>query len=100
NDAGLWMDNLEFTGMCVSTLASSSNNWLDGWNYYINEGGAVYGVSQNRYSNLYFHGGTHIAFSCTDVGGNATGSCGSPTAMNGGGESVVGPGNVCDGWDM
>jgi hypothetical protein len=95
-------DNFEFTGMCQQTASSSGNGYLFDWNLYIQEANANPGghIVQNRYENIYSHGWTHLAFSCSDSGGEPVGQCFSEGFIGGGGlGSTVGPGNVCDGWD-
>lgn len=96
-----WFDNFEFTGMCQQTASSSTNGYLFNWNLYLTESGAGTGhVTQNIYSNIYAHGWTHLAFSCSDTTGEPLGQCFSEGFIGGGGlGSTIGPGNVCDGWD-
>jgi len=94
-------DNLEFTGMCQQTASSSSTGYLYTWNLYINESTASDGghIVQNRYSNDYFHGWTHLAFSCDDSSGEPVGQCFSEAAIGGGMGTTIGPGFICDGGD-
>jgi len=99
DNAFAWFDNFEWTGMCQSTASSASNNYLFQWNAYIVDVGGSNVIVQNIYSNMYAHGWTHLAYSCSDVGGEPAGQCESNTFITGGLMSTVGPGNVCDGWD-
>jgi len=99
NNAFAWFDNFEFTGLCESTPSSSSNNYLFQWNTYIVDSGGSAVLVQNIYSNMYAHGLTHLAYSCSDTGGEPNGQCESGGFITGGLMSTVGPGNVCDGWD-
>lgn len=99
NNAYAWFDNIEFTGMCESTLSAAGNGYLFDWYQYIIDAGGSTQVTQNIFTNNYFHGWTHLAFACSDVGGEPTGLCFATGALVLGGASTEGPGNVCDGWD-
>ncbi|HVU46967.1 MAG TPA: hypothetical protein VHD85_12610 [Terracidiphilus sp.] len=81
------VDNFEWTGQCN---ASSSQ----GGNIYIHERIANATITQNRYSNNYFHGFTHLPFNCSSGG-----LCESNEAFTVSIGSTIGPGNVCDGSD-
>ena len=96
----VWVDNFEWTGMCSQTASSSSNNYLLGYDLYIWDLGCCGKMIQNIYSNNYAHGWTHVPFSCSEPGGEPIGICESGGFISGGTSlSVLGPGNVCDGWD-
>jgi hypothetical protein len=78
------VDNIEWTGMCE---AAGSGQMA-----YINEQSGA--DTYNIYSNNYFHGWTHVPFSCGST-------CFNMFAFNVriASQSTIGPGNVCDGWD-
>ena len=99
NEHFAWFDNFEWTGMCQQTASSSSNNYLFDWYLYIVDVGGGSAVTQNIYSNHYAHGFTHLAFSCSDSGGEPVGQCFTAGWLNPGTASTVGPANVCDFWD-
>lgn len=99
NDHYAWFDDFEWTGMCQSTAAAAGNNYL--FNYYlyiVDAGGSTY-IDDNIISNMYFHGWTHVPFSCSDTSGEPVGQCFTAGAITLGTQSTYGPGNVCDGWD-
>lgn len=79
----LIVDNFEWTGQC--------NNGNQ--QYYLNERTPNSNIAQNRYSNNYFHGITHLAFSCP--GSVCEGNISLQMSVG----STIGPGNVCDGSD-
>jgi hypothetical protein len=102
NNAFAVFDNLEWTGMCQSIPQSSSNNYGNGQNIYVTDNGSGSIQTQNVYENNYFHGMTHLPFSCSEPGGGEpVGICFNEAALSGriNASSTLGPGNVCDGWD-
>jgi hypothetical protein len=79
----LIVDNFEWTGQCNNGNTQT----------YINERVPNSNLAQNRYSNNYFHGMTHLAFSCP--GSVCDGNLAFAMSLG----STIGPGNVCDGSD-
>jgi hypothetical protein len=102
DDAFSVFDNFEWTGMCQSIVQSASNNYGNGQNIYITDNGSGSVQTQNVYENNYFHGTTHVPYSCSEPGGGEpVGVCYNEAALSGriNASSTLGPGNVCDGWD-
>jgi hypothetical protein len=85
-----YIDNFEFTGLCWHGNQSNANEKLCCSGYIAS------GAENNTYFNLYMHGWTHPPFSCSQSGGEPTGTCDGTFGISGP-TNVVGL--VCDGSD-
>lgn len=79
----LIVDNFEWTGQCNNGNTQT----------YINERVPSSNLAQNRYTNNYAHGITHLAYACPGAVCEGNQFFGTSVA------SIIGPGNVCDGSD-
>jgi hypothetical protein len=93
------LDNFEFTGMCQSVAYSTSNGYGYGRDKYVVEGANSSQITQNLYRNNYFHGWTHLPFSCSEPSGEPVGMCYSISAFQAPGDMSTLEANVIDGWD-
>jgi hypothetical protein len=94
-------DSFELTGICQDVASSQGNGYGFGRDEYIRDFTYASAITQNKYSNNYVHGATHLAFSCTEPpGGEPVGVCFSISAFQSGSASMSSLiANVCDFWD-
>jgi hypothetical protein len=91
-------DNFELLGLCEQTLGTASNHYAYGYDWYVVDTQ----IAPIHYENLYFHGWTHLKFSCSlDSTGEPVGICLRIETITGssGNPSILGPGIVVDGSD-
>ena len=68
------VDNFEYTGVCWNGNEANANENRCCTNVILVANGSP-STSNDIIENVYIHGWTHVTFSCSDSGGEPTGSC-------------------------